>query len=127
MNLDDGRLGGRQPHAVRNALLVLGAVARGGPGITVKQISHELGLPPATTYRLVNLLAAEEYLVRLPDLHGFALGTRMDDLLPPGPADRHAADDSGPAATPARDRPSAIDEPRRVVEVLAGPLRPHTA
>ncbi|EGD44349.1 transcriptional regulator, IclR family [Nocardioidaceae bacterium Broad-1] len=72
-----GDAGGRQPHAVRSALSVLEEVARAGPGITAKQISAALGLPRATTYRLVNLLVQDEYLVRLPDLSGFALGHRV--------------------------------------------------
>lgn len=72
---------GRQPQAIRTALAVLRAVARAGPGITARQISTELDLPPATTYRVLNLLVGEEYLVRLPDLRGFALGARLAELV----------------------------------------------
>jgi DNA-binding IclR family transcriptional regulator len=71
---------GRQPRAVQSALALLQEVARAGAGVTAKEISSGLGLPPATTYRLLNLLVAEEYLVRLPDLHGFALGHKVADL-----------------------------------------------
>jgi DNA-binding IclR family transcriptional regulator len=74
-------VGGRQPQAVRSALEVLFAVAEAGPGITAQEISRTLGISPATTYRLVNLLVGEEYLVRLPDLTGFALGARFTDLV----------------------------------------------
>ncbi|MEV4629360.1 IclR family transcriptional regulator C-terminal domain-containing protein [Micromonospora sp. NPDC049523] len=85
-------LAGRQPAAVVSALTVLEEVARAGPGVTAKEISTALGLPPATTYRLVNLLVGEEYLVRLADLRGFALGRKVIELagaaareaLPPG-------------------------------------------
>jgi len=70
-------LSGRQPHAIRSALSVLEEVARAGPGVTAQQISVALGIPRATTYRLVNLLVQDEYLVRLPDLSGFALGHRV--------------------------------------------------
>jgi DNA-binding IclR family transcriptional regulator len=59
---------------VRNALAVLAEVVSAGPGVTAREISTALRLPRATTYRLLNLLVAEEYLVRLPDLRGFALG-----------------------------------------------------
>jgi DNA-binding IclR family transcriptional regulator len=69
-------LTGRQPKAIVHALDVLEAVARHGPGVTAAEISVSLGLSPATSYRLLNLLVAEEYLVRLPDLSGFALGRR---------------------------------------------------
>jgi DNA-binding IclR family transcriptional regulator len=71
---------GRQPQAVRSALAVLQEVARAGAGVTAKEVAEALGLPPATTYRLLNLLVGEEYLVRLPDLHGFALGTKVAGL-----------------------------------------------
>ena len=76
-------LSGRQPRAVRNALSVLQQVARAGPGVTAKEISAGLRLAPATTYRLLNVLVEEEYLVRMPDLRGFALGRRVSSLAPP--------------------------------------------
>ncbi|WP_033289766.1 IclR family transcriptional regulator [Amycolatopsis jejuensis] len=76
-------LSGRQPRAVRSALAVLEEVIAAGPGVTAKEISAALHLPPATTYRLLNLLVAEEYLVRLPDLRGFALGRRASRLTVP--------------------------------------------
>jgi DNA-binding IclR family transcriptional regulator len=38
-------------------------------------------MPPATAYRLLNLLVGEEYLVRLPDLRGFALGRKVAGLV----------------------------------------------
>jgi DNA-binding IclR family transcriptional regulator len=69
-------LSGRQPGAISHALDALEAVAHEGPGVTAQQIAARLGLSPATTYRLLNLLVAEEYIVRLPDLSGFALGRR---------------------------------------------------
>jgi DNA-binding IclR family transcriptional regulator len=71
---------GRQPAAIRSALTVLEQVARAGPGVTARELSMALGMSPATTYRLVNLLVAEEYLVRLPDLRGFALGRKVVEL-----------------------------------------------
>ncbi|MBC3192726.1 helix-turn-helix domain-containing protein [Pseudonocardia sp. C8] len=73
---------GRQPRAVRTALAVLEEVVAAGPGVTAKEISAALRLPPATTYRVLNLLVGEEYLVRLPDLRGFALGRRAARLSP---------------------------------------------
>lgn len=68
---------GRQPNAVLSALAVLEEVARVGPGVTARQISANLGLPRATAYRLLNLLVEDDYLVRLPDLAGFALGRKV--------------------------------------------------
>lgn len=70
----------RQPKAIQSALAVLEAVAHAGPGITAAQISEVLDLPRATTYRLVTLLVEDEYLVRLPDLRGFALGHKVTEL-----------------------------------------------
>ncbi|MGY1671694.1 IclR family transcriptional regulator [Geodermatophilus sp. SYSU D00710] len=76
----DRGLTGRQPKAVQSALAILETVARVGAGITAKEVAEEVGLPAATTYRLLNLLVAEEYLVRLPDLHGFACGRKVAGL-----------------------------------------------
>jgi len=73
-------LSGRQPGAIHSALAVLEAVAHAGPGVTAQQLSDRLGLPRATTYRLINLLVEDEYLVRMPDLRGFALGRKVAEL-----------------------------------------------
>ncbi|MDQ1084773.1 DNA-binding IclR family transcriptional regulator [Microbacterium proteolyticum] len=70
----------RQPGAVHSALSVLEAVAHLGAGVTAQRLSAELGLPRATTYRLLNLLVEDEYLVRTPDLSGFALGAKVAQL-----------------------------------------------
>ncbi|MFJ5304323.1 IclR family transcriptional regulator [Streptomyces sp. NPDC088350] len=83
--LEPASLPGRQPRAIRSAFAVLEEVIAAGPGVTAKEISAALGLPPATTYRLLNLLVAEEYLVRLPGLGGFALGRRAARLCVPVP------------------------------------------
>ncbi len=82
---DDRTLGSptltaRQPQAIHSALTVLEAVAHLGAGATAREISAEIGLPRATTYRLVNLLVQDEYLVRTPDLSGFALGSKVVQL-----------------------------------------------
>ena len=76
----DGGLTGRQPKAVQSALTVLECVARMGAGVTAKEVAEALAMPPATAYRLLNLLVGEEYLVRLPDLRGFALGRKVAGL-----------------------------------------------
>ena len=70
----------RQPHAIQTALNLLEAVAEIGAGATAREISAVLGLPRATTYRLLNLLVQDEYLVRTPDLSGFALGAKVAHL-----------------------------------------------
>lgn len=89
----EGGIGGRQPKAVASALVVLEEVARAGPGVTGQQVARALDLPPATAYRLLNLLVGEEYLVRLPDLSGFALGRRAVEFagVARGPAVPRAA------------------------------------
>ncbi|CAN5272601.1 DNA-binding transcriptional regulator KdgR [soil metagenome] len=81
MSPADGSLSGRQPKAVQSALRVLEEVARAGVGVTAKEIADHLSLPSATTYRLLNLLVADGYVVRLPDLSGFSLGRRMGLLI----------------------------------------------
>lgn len=70
----------RQPRAIHSALTVLEAVAELGAGATARELSTRLGLPRATTYRLLNLLVEDEYLVRTPDLSGFALGAKVAQL-----------------------------------------------
>jgi DNA-binding IclR family transcriptional regulator len=70
----------RQPKAVHSALAVLEEVARCGAGVTAQQVSENLGMPRATTYRLINLLVQDEYLVRMPDLRGFTLGRKVMEL-----------------------------------------------
>jgi DNA-binding IclR family transcriptional regulator len=77
----DGTLSGRQPKAVQSALRVLEEVARAGVGVTAKQIAESLSMPSATAYRLLNLLVADGYIVRLPDLSGFSLGHRTAVLV----------------------------------------------
>lgn len=76
----DPGLTGRQPRAVQSALRILEEVSRAGAGVTAREVAQALDLPPATAYRLLNLLVGEEYLVRLPDLRGFALGRRVAGL-----------------------------------------------
>jgi DNA-binding IclR family transcriptional regulator len=81
MSPSDGSLSGRQPQAVHSALRVLEEVARGGVGVAAKEIAEHLSMPSATTYRLLNLLVADGYIVRLPDLSGFSLGHRIAVLV----------------------------------------------
>lgn len=45
--------------------------------MTAQQVSADLGPPQATAYRLLNLLVQDEYLVRLSDPSGFALGRKV--------------------------------------------------
>lgn len=73
-------LSARQPRAIRSALTVLEAVAELGAGVTARELSVRLGMPRATTYRLLNILVEDEYLVRTPDLSGFALGAKVAQL-----------------------------------------------
>ncbi|KFF60075.1 hypothetical protein JF66_06950 [Cryobacterium sp. MLB-32] len=79
----------RQPKAIHSALTVLEEVARCGAGVTAREISDNLELPRATAYRLLNVLVQDEYLVRTPDLSGFALGRKVVELAnlvtPPRP------------------------------------------
>jgi DNA-binding IclR family transcriptional regulator len=77
----ENALSGRQPKAVESALRVLDAVARNGQGVTAKDIAASLSMPSATVYRLLTILVGEGYLVRLPDLSGFALGQKVSTLV----------------------------------------------
>nr|WP_067539924.1 helix-turn-helix domain-containing protein [Nocardia crassostreae] len=83
---------GHEPRAVQKALALLEAVAQLGPGATAKAIAAHTGVPPATAYRLLNLLVADGYLVRVEDLSGFALGRRTRELAAAATASDPAAD-----------------------------------
>lgn len=74
-------LTGRQPKAVTSAMELLEAVAHAGPGVSAAELAAATGIPRATAYRLLNLLVAEEFVVRMPDLSGFALGARVGALV----------------------------------------------
>lgn len=76
----EGRFDGQQPSAVNSALTILEAVAASQPGISAREIHEQVGIPRATVYRILSHLVAEEYLVRSPDLRGFALGQRMREF-----------------------------------------------
>ena len=49
--------------------------------MTAQEIARALDVSAPTAYRLLNLLVGEEYLVRLPDLSGFALGRRAMEFV----------------------------------------------
>lgn len=64
-----------------SALRILEVVAARGVGVRAQEISAVLRMPQATTYRLLNQLVEEEYLVRTADLRGFGLGVRLEGLI----------------------------------------------
>ncbi|MGP3989326.1 IclR family transcriptional regulator [Streptomyces sp. 3N207] len=66
--------------SVRRALMVLEAVAACGDGITAKAVARRLGLTLPTTYRLLNTLVHDGYLVRLHHSRGYGLGYKLTDL-----------------------------------------------
>lgn len=70
-----------KPSAATNSLRVLEMVARFGTGTTAKEVTDALQMPPATAYRILNVLVADEYLVRTSDLRGFALGNAISGLV----------------------------------------------
>jgi DNA-binding IclR family transcriptional regulator len=70
----------RQPGAVDSAFSVLEAVARMGPGVTARELTHALPMSQASVYRIIKHLVASEYLVRTPDLRGFVIGERVRAL-----------------------------------------------
>lgn len=104
----------KQPRAIHSALVVLEAVALAGPGVTVRELVDRLHLPRATVYRLVNLLVEDEYLVRLADISGLALGRRVSLLV-------------GPAGAPHPDPAPGIvlTRPSRAARARLAGLRGH--
>lgn len=79
MTRSDGADGfvARQPAAVDSAFAVIEAVAELGAGVTTRELVRVLPMSRATVYRILKHLVAQEYLVRTPDLSGFALGARV--------------------------------------------------
>lgn len=75
-----GEPGGHEPRAVQKALALLEAVAQLGSGASARDVAALTRIPPATAYRLLNVLVADGYLVRVEDLSGFALGRRTREL-----------------------------------------------
>ena len=70
-----------RPGPASNSLRILEIVARLGTGTTAKEITDALHMPPATAYRVLNALVADEYLARTSDLRGFALGHAISGLI----------------------------------------------
>lgn len=71
----------REPKAVDNAFAVIQAIAEMGPGVTTRQLNESLPMSRASIYRILKHLVTNEYLVRTPDLSGFALGARVNALV----------------------------------------------
>lgn len=86
MSVHPAGQGGHEPRSVQRALALLEAVAGLGAGASARNIAASTKIPPATAYRLLNLLVAEGYLVRVEDLSGFALGRRTRELAAAAPA-----------------------------------------
>src|SRR5689334_20438319 len=66
--------------SVQRALRVLEVVAAANDGIQAKAVARRLGYNLSSTYRLLNTLVEEGYLVHLGDLHGFGLGYKIPPL-----------------------------------------------
>lgn len=80
-----GEVAGHEPRAVQKALSLLEAVAQLGSGASARDVAALTRIPPATAYRLLNLLVADGFLVRVEDLSGFALGRRTRELAGAAP------------------------------------------
>ncbi len=104
-------LGGNEPRAVQRALALLEAAAQLGSGASAKEIAALAGIPQATAYRLLNLLVADGYLVRVADLSGFTLDAAPANWPGPQtdpstsvPCSRNCARGSATACTSRRTR-----------------------
>ncbi|MFC4605707.1 IclR family transcriptional regulator [Rhodococcus kronopolitis] len=97
-----GEPAGHEPRAVQKALALLEAVAQLGSGASARDVAALTRIPPATAYRLLNLLVADGFLVRVEDLSGFALGRRTREL-------------AGAASDPVTDAGPVLEELRSQV------------
>jgi DNA-binding IclR family transcriptional regulator len=66
--------------SVQRALRVLEVVAASNDGVQAKAVARRLGYNLSSTYRLLNTLVQEGYLVHLGELHGFGLGYKIPPL-----------------------------------------------
>jgi len=68
--------------ALEKALDILEYIAERGDFVTTKEISAELGIPIASTYRTVNYLCSRDYLRENPDVEGggYSLGAQIQVL-----------------------------------------------
>ncbi len=66
--------------SLQKAIALLEVVAADAQGLTAKQIAEQLGLPLATTYRLLKVLTEAEYVVHLLEQQRYALGYKLHNL-----------------------------------------------
>ena len=108
--------GGHEPRAVQRALALLEAVATLGAGASARDVAALTRIPPATAYRLLNLLVADGYLVRVEDLSGFALGLRTRELA-----------GAALAPVPVLDPGPVLEELRSLAQAWTAGMRPTQA
>ena len=63
--------------ALEKALSILEYIARQGRFINPKEIAEELGVPIATTYRIMKYLSNRSYLQESPQGGAYALGAQL--------------------------------------------------
>tara|TARA_X000001036_G_scaffold343618_1_gene323233 strand:- start:38 stop:895 length:858 start_codon:yes stop_codon:yes gene_type:complete len=72
---------GRTIQSVDRALRVFDAVASGGHGMTVSEISEKVGLNISTCHHLITTLVKRRFLTHLGRVRGYKLGPRLNELL----------------------------------------------
>ncbi len=80
LDRDDLEASSSGPSSVQRALRVLEVVAAADDGIQAKAVARRLGYNLSSTYRLLNTLVEEGYLVHLNELHGYGLGYKIPPL-----------------------------------------------
>ena len=69
---------GRTIQSVDRALRVFDAVASGGHGMTVSEISEKVGLNISTCHHLITTLVKRRFLTHLGRVRGYKLGPRIN-------------------------------------------------
>ncbi len=68
--------------AVARALDLLEILARSNHGLTLSELSRQLGIPKSTTHYLIGTLSARGYLQRVPWTRQYSLGARAFEFRP---------------------------------------------
>ncbi len=72
--------GGPKFRSVRRVFRILDLISEHGEGMTAKQLAREIGTSLSNCYYLINILADEGYIEKLPQCGGYRIGRAVSQL-----------------------------------------------